>query len=141
MQPQYMLAAVTLALLACHDTMTAPPPGLPVTVTSVDTPITSATISGASDSVVALIPPYTPSPCNDNHADAGIENGVLVVTLTSRQTGPVCPLFALRMAPGTRVAVRQLPPGAYEVLIVAHLQPLSGNPSDTEITRGAVALP
>jgi hypothetical protein len=141
MQPRYMLATVTIALLACHDTVTPPPPGLPVTVTAVDTAITNATISAASDSVVALIPPYNPSPCNDNHADAGIENGVLVVTLTSRQTGPVCPLFVSRAAGGTRVVVRQVPLGAYGVLIVERLQLLTGNASDTEITRGAVALP
>jgi hypothetical protein len=137
------LPTLALAVLACHDTLTAPPTGLPVGVTSLYTQVAVSTITGAGDSVIAVVAAgvFSVRPCWVFRPDAGIDAGSLVVTFTLTEVDRPCPAYALVAPAPVRIAVHQVPPGNYDVRIVERLVPLKGDVSERQLARGMIALP
>jgi hypothetical protein len=135
--------AIALALTACHDSLTAPPSGLPVALYFLGASTPATSIGGMGDSATVTLPssalamPF----CWDVRSDAGIEGGMLVVTITSTETDRVCILTPTPAYLGTRIVVHQVPPGRYELVLVERLAPRSGRASKNEVARGPISLP
>jgi hypothetical protein len=77
------IAASATTLLACHDTPTSPPSGLPVTLSYLSTATPALPVAGGGDSAVISVPagalnlPFCASPTGD----AGIIGDLLIATV------------------------------------------------------------
>ena len=138
------LALVTLAAaLACDPGLTAPPHGLVADLTRVNTPAPPPQFSADADSVTVLFASRLMSnnPCADSRLDAGVSGGTLVITATSRVTMSPCPALQALLLPTTRIVVRGVPRGAYEVVLAERVTPWHQRETETVIAQGSVALP
>lgn len=87
-----MCALGITAIAACSSNLTAPPAGLPVTVSLVWSGEDAAlpSIVGATDSVVAVVRDPNNWCATPPTGVAGVRSGALVVTLSSVQPSGVC---------------------------------------------------
>ena len=123
------------------EASTAPPSGLPVTVTTTFAPgivPATGTITGKGDSVVALV--SWPATCNRTQsAEAGMTTGGLVITilLTAQGVQNCAPLNGMTLY---RAAVHGV--GAGTFVASAHVRLLTnGANSDSTVAQASVTLP
>lgn len=114
---------VLLALAACSASLTAPPDGLPVTLTSLSfQSVQVASITSADDSVTAVVPPPAFAGCGGAiTADAGLRSGALIMTLTQLvRSGPCPPVTAVVPLP-LELIVHDVPSGTRAARVVLRL--------------------
>ena len=140
------LAVLSIVLLAaCSggllETSSAPPTGLPVSITSsfsAGIVPTSGTLTGKGDSVVALV--LRPATCGrELSAEAGSTNAGLVITilLTSQGVQSCAPLNGMTLY---RAVVHGVAAGTRDVS--AHVRLVSnGANSDTTVVQTTLTLP
>jgi hypothetical protein len=123
------------------EASTAPPSGLPVSVTTTFVPgivPAAGTITGKGDSVIAVV--TWPATCNRTQtADAGMSAGGLVITilLTAQGVQNCLPLNGMTQY---RAAVHGVPAGTF--IASAHVRLLTnGANSDSSIVSATVKLP
>jgi hypothetical protein len=135
---------ILLGLGACSDSTAETSDssgGLPVAVTTTFTAAattTSAAISGAGDSVVAVV--TQPATCGKTlDASANANGKTLVVTIALTAPGPqnCSPLFGTTTY---RVAAHAVPAGTYNATALYRLV-FAGNVTDTTVARATISLP
>lgn len=112
-----------VALAACSGSLTAPPSGLPVTLTSVSfQSVQVASITSADDSVTAVVPPPGSAACGGPMtAEAGLRAGALIMTLTQVvRSGPCPPVTAVVPLP-LKLVVHDVPSGTRSATVVLRL--------------------
>lgn len=112
-----------VALAACSASLTAPPSGLPVTLTSLSfQSVQVASITSADDSVTAMVPPPGFAGCGGPiTADAGLRAGELIMTLTQLvRSGPCPPVTAVVPLP-LELIVHDVPSGTRAARVVLRL--------------------
>lgn len=136
----YPVAA--LAVLACHQSITGPPSGLPVTFAFVvvPSPAPPPSLVAAGDSVVGSFTSGQ-SGCYDYHASAGYVLGNLVMTFTETEADRVCIADAALAVPRVRIAAHRARPGRYSAVLRLRRVDLRGSVSEYEQVRTVVALP
>jgi hypothetical protein len=133
--------AMVIAGAACSNGLTAPPSGLPVTlsiVTRPDSPVPS--IIGAGDSVTAVIMASGVSGCGQvPTVAAGLRGDDLIVTLSESVNNRPCPLSLVANLPA-KIVVHDVPVGTRSARVVLRL--LSGGQATyTELASGSITLP
>ena len=133
---------------ACHESPVAPaspPEGLPVSLRQLSSP---DAFSGSNPVVVAqgdsvmLTAVLPASNCGiDVSTAAGLSNGRLVVTVTSRPDGrlTICSLSARSGV--FRAVVRPAPPGRYTAVLRQRFESPTQAPQEREVVRGPVVVP
>jgi hypothetical protein len=125
---------------ACSGSLTAPPTGLPVTMSHIGFigGVRAPSITGAGDSVVALAVDQT-SPCAVSEtAVAGLRSGTLVATLIS--VVPRRPCAVLAQDGIVVVMVHNVPSGMRTARLVLHTEN-GGHPPDLTLAAGTIRLP
>src|SRR5258708_9518268 len=140
----FLATLVFAASLGCRDGPTAPPSGLPVTLsfTTNRPPLPSPTVQAAGDSVVATYV-WGASGCNDTRADAGlVGDGVLVISVTATPSDRFC-VASVSLSSFIDHFVLHGAPSRHHLVIVANRwAPANGNNSSrTEVMRQVVTLP
>ena len=140
--PLVTLVALTAAL-ACDSGLTAPPHGLVVELTRVNTPAPPTQFSAEADSVTVLLASslLTNPLCTASRLDAGVTGGTLVITSSSRITMSTCPALLAILIPTTRIVVRGVPPGSYDVVLAERVTPWEQRETEAIIAQGLVAIP
>jgi len=144
------LAALTLAISACHEAPSSPfyrpsnpvPTGLPTTlniIPSTGTPYAGPAIVADGDSVVASAE-FDVTGCLDYAAAAGTEGTSIVVTIveSSPPTLRFCTMD--KKTAIFRAVVRPSPRGAYQVVLRRRLEWLSDGTEETELARASATL-
>ena len=137
------LAALTLAIAACHDTPTGLLPlGLPVTLRRTASTATPAapTIVADGDSLVASAElPYTG--CSDYMAVAGTVRGAVVVTIVEAQPQTPRTCLAILASAVFHAVVRPAPHGTYLVVLRERFEGSGDGLMEREWARGSVTVP
>lgn len=140
-----MWSMTLIAAAACSNSLTAPPHGLPVTLTVVTTlNVQVPSIAAADDSVTAVVIEPGNEACGSGlpTVDAGLRSDDLVVTLSQPAIQRQCP-------PGAGTAVNPLPfsivvhdvPSGTRAVRV-ELRVISGDKASfTELASGTISLP
>lgn len=134
-------AAALVTATACSGSLTAPPSGLPATLSTVETPDGQVpSITSAGDSVIAFASNDTGSPCGSAPTvAAGLRGNGLVMTITRHPRN--CP-------PGSDIApefpfqivVHEVPPGTRSATVVLRL--VGGdNATYFRLASGTITLP
>ena len=129
-----------LAVAACSS-LTAPPSGLPVTLSLVDVPGAQVpSITGAGDSVTAIVLETDGPACGAVPTPAaGLRADELVVTLTQQDDTRPCGAGLRALAP-FKVVVRSVPSGTRSATVVLRL--ISGdNATYSRLASGTITLP
>ncbi len=131
-----------LALAACSASLTAPPNGLPVTLTSVSfQSVQVASITSADDSVTAMVPAAGFAACGGPMtADAGLRAGALIMTLTQTQRGPCPPGVTGVLQLPVEIVVHDVPSGARAARVVLRLV-TGDNATYSTLASGTIRLP
>ena len=137
------ITPVLLIALAACSSLTAPPNGLPVTVAAINLQdFQGPSITGAGDSVVAMVRQSASAACGDQFtAAAGLRAGELVITLTQSQSTRQCPpgVTGVLLSP-LEIVVHQVPSGTRPATVVWRL--VSGNNATyTTLASGTVSVP
>lgn len=125
---------------ACSTSLTAPPSGLPVALTSVETPGAQLPpIISAGDSVVAVVIPKGGWSCGSGPtAVAGLRGEDLVVTVT-RHPADCRPGVLVAYQPPLKLVVHHVPSGTVSAKVVLRL--VSGNDATyTVLASGAISI-
>jgi hypothetical protein len=142
------IIGVAMTLLACAVTLTAPPSGLPVVLSFLTTPTTSATVAGAGDSAVVTLPIawLDVMRCGSSLSRAaGIVGARVIVTVIVTDPNPNVGYACVR-APDpplltARAVVHGIPVGRFAVVLVRRGEHWSGPPTEEIVARGSVDLP
>lgn len=147
MRHRSVLVFLSLAATACHDAPVAPvspPEGLPVSMRMLNSP---DAFSGRSPVVVAqgdsvmITAELGDSRCVDVSTSAGLSNGRLVVTVTTRPFGglSICQMdFRTALF---RFVVRPAPSGRYTAVLRQRFESPTQAPQEREVVRGPVVVP
>lgn len=130
-----------VALVACSASLTAPPSGLPVTLTSVSfEDVQVASITSADDSVTAIVPPAGFGVCGGRMtADAGLRAGALIMTLTQTQRGTCPPGVTGVLQLPVQLVVHDVPSGTSSAKVV--LRVVSGhNATYSTLASGTITV-
>ena len=129
-----------LAAAACSASLTAPPSGLRVPFTSIETPdVQVPTITSAGDSVVAVVSDDVGSPCGSGRTvAAGLRGEDLIVTITRhpKDCPPgvvIAPQFPLQ------IVVHDVPSSTGSLKVVLRLVS-SDNATYTVLASGAISI-
>jgi len=139
-----MCAAMLIATAGCSSSLTAPPNGLPVTLSSVSTQgVQVPSISSGDDSVTAVVMEPNSAACDGPATPAaGVRGEALIVTLTQHVRTGVCPpigVTAVALLP-IQVVVHDVPSGTSSAQVV--LRRVSGdNATFTVLASGAITVP
>lgn len=133
-------ASLLMSAAACSSSLTAPPSGLRVAFTRIETPdVQVPTITSAGDSVVAVVSGDVGSPCGSGPTiAAGLRGEDLIVTVTRHPKD--CPLGVLiaRQFP-LQIVVQDVPSGTGSLKVVLRL--VSGNNATyTVLASGAISI-
>ncbi|HSC30388.1 MAG TPA: hypothetical protein VLD17_01595 [Gemmatimonadaceae bacterium] len=139
------ICAVTLiAAAACSGGLTAPPSGLPVDLSFVESDVQTPSITSDADSVVAIVNEAPQFACADGppSAAAGIRGSDLIVTVSAQVVhttcGPVGALAAVVPLP-IRLVVHEVPAGTDSARVV--LRRISGdNATYIELGSGPITV-
>ena len=145
------LAALGLAIAACHEGPTSPfyrpsdpaPSGLPTALSiapSTGKPFASPAIVADGDSIVASAE-YDVTGCLDYLAVAGAAGASVVVTITESSPPTLRYCTMDKKTAIFRAVVRPAPRGAYQVVLRRRIDFLTDGPQETELARGSVTLP
>lgn len=132
-------ATVLVAAAACSASLTAPPSGLPVSLSVVDAPVAHVpSITGAGDSVTAIVVETDP-PCGTLPTPAaGLRGDELVVTLTQQDDRRPCPAGLRAFAP-FKIVVQNVPPATRSATVVSRL--VSGDHATySRLASGAITV-
>jgi hypothetical protein len=142
------VAGMALALLACTDSPTSPPSGLPVTLAFLTTPTTAAIVAGAGDSAVVTVSADSLDVLRCGYSlslAAGIEDGTLIVTVTvtdpSRGVGYLCPRVPDPPLLTAQAVVHEIPPGHFQVVLVRRADHRSVFPTEQTVAHGSISIP
>jgi hypothetical protein len=140
MNARLTLVTAALAVVACHESPAEPPSGLPVTVVAVGGPTAAPVITSTGNSVVIVVSAseLPTRSCSERRGAAGIREGTLVVTVTTIESGFVCPMPDLR---NLRVSVGEVPSGQYELSMVHRSIPVGDKATEQEVLHAQVAVP
>jgi hypothetical protein len=146
MTSRAVLLLLSVAATACYDSPVAPaspPQGLPVTLRELGAAegFTSGSPVIAQGDSVMLTAVLGGMGCFDVSTSAGLSNGRLVVTITTRPLGgqTMCSLVA-RTAP-YRAVVRPAPAGRYTALLRQRFESPPQAPQEREVVRATVVVP
>ena len=145
------LAALTLAIAACHEAPSSPfyrpsapaPSGLPTALSiipSTGTPYAGPAMVADGDSLVASAE-YDASGCLAYTAVAGSVDGSVVVTITEITSPTMRYCDLVKRSAIFRAVVRPAPRGAYAVVLRRRMEWLSDGTEETELARRSVTLP
>lgn len=135
-----LCATLLVPAAACSSSLTAPPSGLPVALSSVETPVVQLPpITSAGDSVVAVVDPVGGWPCGSGPtATAGLRGEELLVTVTRHPKD--CPLGVLiAQQPPLRIVVHDVPAGTGSAKVVLRLV-TGDNATYSVLASGAIAV-
>ena len=150
MRTSAALAALTVAISACHEAPSSPfyrpsepvPSGLPTTLTiipSTGTPYAGPAIVADGDSLVASAE-FDVTGCLDYAAAAGTEGTSIVVTIieSSPPTLRYCTMD--KRTAIFRAVVRPSPRGTYAVVLRRRMEWPSDGTEETELARASATL-
>lgn len=131
---------ILLALAACSS-LTAPPSGLRVTLTSISfQDVQKASITSAGDSVTAKVPPAGFAPCGGlMTADAGLRAGALIMTLTQAERGTCPPGVTGVLQLPVEIVVHDVPSGTRAASVVLRLV-RGGNATYSTLASGTITV-
>jgi hypothetical protein len=141
-----LILATLLALagvLACDAGLTAPPHGLVAALARVNAPAPPTQFMANGDSVTVLLASslLTNNPCAASQLDAGLSGATLVITSTSRVPMSACPALLAIVLPTTRIVVRGVPRGSYDVILAERVTLGQQRATESVIARGHVEVP
>ena len=131
-----------VALAACSASLTAPPNGLPVTLTPItNEEVQVPSITSADDSVTAVILPLGVTSCGGALTPAaGLRGDVLVVTLTQAVRKGPCPPVPTAVPLPLEIVVHDVPSGTSSARVVLRL--VGGNDTKYSVlVSGAIIIP
>jgi len=138
-----MCAAVLIATAGCSSSLTAPPNGLPVTLTTVTSQgVQVPSITSGDDSVTAVVMEPASAACDGPVTPAaGVRGEALVVTLTQQaRTGPCPPIAATAVVPlPIQLVVHDVPSGTSSAQVVLRLV-RGDNAAFTVLASGAISV-
>lgn len=142
-----VLLLLCLAATACHDSPVAPaspPEGLPVSLQELTSPDAysgkSPVIVAQGDSVVLTAALSAPD-CLDVSTSAGLSNGVLIVTITTRPPAVVRFCSMIARSALFRAVVRSVPSGRYTAMLRQRFESPTQTPQEREVVRAPVVIP
>jgi hypothetical protein len=151
MRTSATLAALTLAIVACHEAPTEAflrpsgpaPSGLPVVLSitpSTATPFDDPAIVADGDSLTAAAE-YDVSGCLDYSVAAGTVGGSVIVTIIESAPPAARYCSMVKASAIFRAVVRPAPRGNYPVVLRQRLEWTTDGPFERERARGSITLP
>jgi hypothetical protein len=139
-----MCAAMLIVTAGCSNSLTAPPNGLPVTLTTVSSQgVQVPSITSGDDSVTAIVMEPDAAACDGPVTPAaGVRGEALVVTLTQQvRTGPCPPIGVTAVVPlPIQLVVHDVPSGTSSAQVVLRLV-RGDNATFTVLASGAISVP